>query len=196
MKRRIFLIIIVLVFNYFLFVGINYTNKYLSNHKIVIYLQEHEVEVPEDPVKPIVIDEFAGEKKEVIVSKINKYLTKTELNDIGSAVFNGSVIKDVDPYLIAAIILVNTKCDQECSVIMKSCNNISYFKGSPGCFGGNYKKYNSLDDSIIDLADYISVNYIKNDLKTPYDFYKKLGKNLSWAYKVDKVMKEMKKVKV
>ncbi len=194
MKRRILIIIIVLIFNFFLFKGINYTNKFIAERDLVINLLEHpKEEVPVDTVKPIIIDEYNGEKKDAIVSKINKYLAKTELKDIGNGTFVSAVTNDVNPYMLAAMVLVNTECNNECTVIMKSCNNVSYLRGEPGCFGGSYKKYNSIDDSIADLASYVGTNYVKNNLKTPYDIYKKYGKNIAWAYKVDKVMGLMKK---
>ena len=46
----------------------------------------------------------------------------------------------------------STSCKHECSIIFQECNNVSRIKGEPGCFGGDYKNYSSVNDAITDLV--------------------------------------------
>ena len=106
-----------------------------------------------------------------------------------------AIIKGVNPYLISGIILENSNCKVECSVIFKECNNTSGMRGSPGCFGGAYKSYNKLEDSISDLVNLISKDFYTIEMQAPYKMYKEYGKSSSWALKVSNFMDAIKRTK-
>ena len=148
-------------------------------------------EKKEDPIDT----DFNGESVEVIGKKIDKYCKKTPLEGYGEYIAKTSIRKSVNPYLISGIIIENSNCINECSVIFKECNNISGMKGSPGCFGGAYKQYNSLEDSITDLVNYISHDFYTPEMQSPYKMYKSYGKNSSWAFKVSNYMDIVKRTK-
>jgi hypothetical protein len=152
----------------------------------------------EDPIKKeedIVDTDFNGESVEVIGKKIDKYCKKNPIEGYGEYIAKTSIRKSVNPYLIAGIILESTNCKNECSIIFKECNNASGMKGSPGCFGGAYKEYTKLEDSISDLVNKISHDFYTPEMQSPYKMYKDYGKNTSWAFKVSNFMGVIKKTK-
>lgn len=201
--RKGFIFIILLAFNFLLMYGINQANVIMFNNNFMIYLN------PEDkPVEDLPKEEetekkeeepvdtsFNGESIEVIGKKIDKYCKKTPLEGYGEYIAKISIRKSVNPYLISGIILESTNCINECSVIFKECNNTSGMKGSPGCFGGAYKQYKKLEDSISDLVGLISQDFYTPEMQQPYKMYKQYGKNSSWAFKVSNFMEVIKKTK-
>ena len=105
-----------------------------------------------------------------------------------------SVSKNVNPYLIGAIIIVNTGCNYECNAITTSCNNVGGIHGNGnGCFGGTYRKYDNLEAGIRDLVDYIANNFYSKDLKSPLNIYSGYGKDSAWGYRVYRYMEKLKK---
>ena len=195
MKRRIVVFIFVCLFNLVLVNGIGYVNTFLSENNFLIVLNDkpqdenNNVDVPNEEEEN---HEYNGEDSKKIINKLEKFLKKTELEGYGEYIVSSSLKKDINPYLIAGIIMENTNCKVECSIIVKSCNNVGDLNGSPGCFGGKYKKYDYLEDSIDDLVDYIHDKFIDNDLTTPNAIYKKYGKDATWAYKVNSYMDKIK----
>ena len=200
--RKWFIFAILLLFNLFLIYGINQANILMFNNNFMIYLNEvdEEENIEEDtPVAPPVDEpvdtSYDGESIEVIGGKIDKYYKKTPLEGYGEYIAKTSILKSVNPYLISGIILVNSSCKTECSVIFRECNNVSGKKGDPGCFGGSYKKYNSLNDSISELVNDINKDFYTPEMQAPYKMYKSYGKNSSWAFKVNNYMDAIKRTK-
>ena len=201
--RKGFIFLILLAFNFLLIYGINQANILMFNNNFMIYLNP--VEKEDKPVTPVddkekeeekVVDtKFNGESIEAIGKKFNKYTKKTPLEGYGEFIARTSINKGVNPYLISGIILENSNCKIECSVIFKECNNLTGLKGEPGCFGGTYKKYDKIEDSISDIVNYVSKNYYTKEMQAPYKMYKTYGKNSSWALKVSNFMDAIKRTK-
>ena len=197
--RKWFIFIILILFNVLLLYGINQANVLMFNNDFMIYLnKKDEPEKPqeentkeEDPVDT----SFDGESIEQIGKKFDKYIKKTPLEGYGEHIAKTSITKGVNPYLIGAIILESSRCKTECSVIFRECNNVSGMKGSPGCFGGLYRVYNSINDSISDIVNNISKNFYTKEMQSPYKMYREYGKNSSWAFKVSNYMDAIKRTK-
>ena len=200
--RKGFIFLILVAFNFLLLYGINQANILMFNNDFMIYLNPIEKDKPE-PVKEEdkkeeeapVDTKFNGESIESIGKKIDKYCQKTSLEGYGEYIARTSITKGVNPYLISGIILENSNCKIECSVIFKECNNTSGMKGDPGCFGGAYKSYNKIEESISDLVNYISKEFYTPEMQAPYKMYKAYGKNSSWALKVSNFMDGIKRTK-
>jgi hypothetical protein len=200
--RRWLIFIILLAFNVLLVYGINQANILMFNNNFMIYLNKEDEPVTpkeDDPTKPSEEDpvdtSFNGESIEAIGKKIDKYCEKTSLEGYGEYIAKTSIYKSVNPYLISGIILESTNCKNECSVIYKECNNATGMKGSPGCFGGSYKEYKQVEDSISDIVNKISEKFYTPEMQAPYKMYKDYGKNSSWALKVSNYMEEIKRMK-
>ena len=195
MKRRIFIIVLVALFNFLLIKGVDYTNIFIQDNELMVYFNgkpDKESTLPSEP-KPVVIDEWNGEKKEAIASKLEKYFKDTYLEGYGEKITGSAINRNVDPYLIASIIYVNSKCSIECQPFVRMCNNASGNSGNPSCLGGKYKKYSNIEESFDDLVVYIKDNFISKDISSPYDMYKKYGKDAAWAYSVNKYYGMIKK---
>ena len=198
MKRNIILIILLFVFNISWLYGLSYVNRFISSNNLMIIFGEKDVVVSpsEDDSNDEEIVEYDGESFSSIGKKLEKFLVKTHLEGYGEYIAKYSVNKGVNPYLIGAMIIVNSNCTIQCNAIVTKCNNVGDLTGSTGgCFGGTYKKYNSLEDGISDFVDYVLVNFYANDLKTPTAIYKKYNKNSAWSYKVSRYMERIKKAK-
>ena len=68
-------------------------------------------------------------------------------------------------------------------------------KGEPGCFGGAYKNYSSVNDAITDLVNQISDKFYTPEMQVPYKMYKEYGKSSAWAFKVTNYMDVIKRTK-
>ena len=200
MKRKIIVFILILGFNFILINGISYANRVMFEHNFIINLDNENINENIDNnvsnnENPSVNTEYNGESIESVAKKLEKYFKKTPLEGYGEHMASSSIKKGANPYLIGGIVLANTKCNTDCTIIFKNCNNVGDLRGSPGCFGGSYKKYNSIEESIDDLVDYIYDKFIVNKLTTPTAIYQKYGKDITWAFKVTNYMEKIKKVK-
>lgn len=197
--RKGFIFVILILFNFLLLYGINQVNVLMFKNDFMIYLNKKDepVEPKEnDPKEEEKVDtSFDGESIEVIGKKFDNYVKKTPLEGYGEQIAKASISKGVNPYLIGAIILESSRCKTECSVIFKECNNVSGIKGSPGCFGGAYRVYNSVNDAITDIAKDIGEKFYTKEMQAPYKMYKDYGKNSSWAFKVSNYMDGIKRTK-
>lgn len=199
--RKGLIFIILLAFNFLLVYGINQANILMFNNNFMIYLNpvEETIEPNEDNPEPKeetpVDTSYNGESYENIGKKIDKYCAKTPLEGYGEFIAKTSISKSVNPYLITGIILESSNCKIECSVIFKECNNTSGMKGSPGCFGGTYKEYSKVEDSISDIIGSISKTFYTPEMQAPYKMYKEYGKSSAWALKVSNFMDAIKRIK-
>ena len=197
--RKWFIFVILILFNGLLLYGINQANILMFNNDFMIYLNKKEQEEKpkeENPTEQTEVDtSFDGESIEQIGKKFDKYAKKTPLEGYGEHIAKTSITKGVNPYLIGAIILESSRCKTECSVIFRECNNVSGIKGDPGCFGGSYKVYNSVNDAISDIVNNISKNFYTKEMQAPYKMYKDYGRNSSWAFKVSNYMDAIKRTK-
>ena len=195
--RKVIVFIILLCFNFLFVYGVNNTNEFMFKNNFMIYFKGIPVTVdPEEEGEEEIVDtDYDGESFEQIGKKIDKVFAKSLLEGYGEFVAKTSIAKGVNPYLIGGIIYSESGCSVECSFIFKECNNVAKIKGEPGCFGGTYKKYNNLGDSITDLVNDISKRFYAKELQAPYKMYKEYGKNSTWAFSVSKIMETIKKSK-
>ena len=102
----------------------------------------NEIEVNDEPA--IVYD---GLTLDELTEKLNRTLS-SNLEGYGYLFAEKSVELGLDPYLAVAITMHETGCKWGCSSLLRKCNNVAGIKGSPGCNGGSYKKFDSLEEGI------------------------------------------------
>ena len=98
----------------------------------------------------------------------------------------------LDPYLALAIVLQETGCSHDCSNLVKQCNNIGGLKGNPGCNGGSYMDFSSIDEGIKGYLDIIYKGYYSKGLTTPEEMNPKYAASTTWATKVNWYIKQIK----
>lgn len=126
-----------------------------------------------------------------LTSKLNKSLNST-LSNKGAAFAKYSVKYGVDPYLALAIALHETGCSWGCSTLVKKCNNVGGQKGSPGCGGGSYQYFSSLDAGIEGFISNIYNNYYKYGLNTAEKMNSKYAESTTWATQVNRYIESIK----
>lgn len=89
----------------------------------------------------------------------------------------------VDPYMAVAIVLLETGCDFDCSALVNQCYNVGGMRGTPGigCWGGDYMRFNSLNDGINSFIDNLYYNYVAMGLTTPETINPKYAESTEWA---------------
>ena len=201
MKRKLILIIFVFLFNIIWVNAISVTNKLASHYNIVIKTTN------QNNLNNNVIDDldvildtnlsYNGEDAVFIGKKIDNYL-KEDLAGKGELIAKYSASYEIDPYLIASMIIENTNCDSKCSVLVTKCNNVSkalYNKDNmteAACFGGYYQKFNSVDDSIKYFIRYVKLNFYDQDLKTANAIYKAYNKDVRWVFIINQTIDKIK----
>lgn len=126
-----------------------------------------------------------------LTDKLNRTLNST-LSGKGEIFATRSLELGMDPYLAVAIVMEETGCKWECSYLVKACNNVGGQKGSPGCNGGSYKAYNSLDEGIIGYLDNLYYNYYAYGLTTAELMNPKYAENKKWATNVNAYIEKIK----
>lgn len=121
---------------------------------------------------------------EELEAKLNRSLNST-LSNTGNLFAKYSIKYGVDPYLAVAIALHETGCKWECSTLVKQCNNVGGQKGSPGCGGGTYKSFATLEEGIHGFIYNIYNNYYKHGLNTPELMNSKYAESRTWSKKVN-----------
>lgn len=140
----------------------------------------------EEIVEEIVYD---GMTLSELSTKLNRSL-KNEVSGKGELIATYSLEKNVDPYIVTAIILHETGCNGKCSNLVKSCNNVGGIKGS-GC--GKYKSYDTIDNGIKALINNLYKNYFSKGLKTPEQINTKYAESKTWKNKINDYVNKIKK---
>ena len=125
-----------------------------------------------------------------LVAKLNRSLNST-LAGKGDIFAKYATELGIDPYLAVAIVLHETGCKWECSTLLKQCNNVGGMKGSPGCNGGSYKAFSSLDEGISAFMNNLYKNYYAQGLTTPETIGPKYAASSTWATQVRAYMNEI-----
>ena len=201
MKRKVILIIFVFLFNIIWVNAISVTNKLSSHYNFVIKTNNS------DSNNTTLIEDidimlegnltYQEEDASVIGKKIDNYL-KNELLGSGELIARYSIVNNMDPYLIAAILVEETGCDTNCNVVVKKCNNVykaSYNKNNineTSCFGGSYKKFNTKEDSIKSFIKYMKTNFYDKELTTTSSIYKSYNKDVRWVFIVNEYINKIK----
>lgn len=126
-----------------------------------------------------------------LTDKLNRILNST-LAGKGEIFATHSLELGMDPYLAVAIVLQETGCQWNCSYLVNACNNVGGQKGSPGCDGGSYKSYSTLDEGIIGYLDNLYYNYYAYGLTTAGAMNSKYAESTSWAYNVNSYIEKIK----
>lgn len=143
-------------------------------------VEEPVIEEASAPVDPIV---FEGMTLDELAAKLDRSLTST-LSGTGYLFASRSVELGIDPYLAVSIVLHETGCTWQCSTLVTQCNNVGGMKGSPGCGGGSYKAFATLEEGINSYMDNLYYNYYAYGLTTPELMNQKYAASTSWAPQV------------
>ena len=202
MKRKIILIVLVLLLNVLWINTISFTNSLASHYKFVIHTKEKANLTNAtiiDDIDVMLENNLSYEDVDAVVigNKINTLL-KGELAGYGELISKYSIVNEVNPYLVAAMIVENAECDETCSVLVTKCHNIGktlYNKDSIGetaCFGGYYRNFKTIEDSIKTYIKYIKTNFYEKEKTTPSTIYSSYRKDVRWVFRVNSYMEQMK----
>lgn len=206
MKRKIILIVFVFLFNILWVNAISVTNNLASHYNIVIHTKQKsnlKNTTLIDDIDVMLENNLSYENVDAVTigSKINTSL-KGELAGFGELIAKYSIVNEVNPYLVAGMIVENTECEESCSVLVTKCNNVgklTYNKDSIGevsCFGGNYRSFNTIEDSIKTYIKFIKSNFYEKEMTTPGTIYSAYRKDVRWAFRVNNYMEQMKNAAV
>lgn len=134
---------------------------------------------------------YDGLTKEELVEKLNRNLTST-LAGTGEIFANYALELGIDPYLAIAIVLHETGCTWTCSTLVQACNNVGGMKGSPGCGGGSYAAFATLEEGIASYMNNLYRNYYAFGLTTPETINPKYAADPLWASKVNNYINKIK----
>ena len=160
-------------------------------------LNENKIDVIPEENKKINFNPKTKKGEEIftvdeLALKLNKSL-KSNLKGTGNLFAKYSIEYEVDPYLAVSISLLETGCKWGCSRLVRECNNVGGMKGNPGCFGGNFRKFETLEDGIEAFIKLLSTGYYKKGLTTPELMEKKYaGGSNTWAAKVNNYINQVK----
>ena len=176
-------------------------NKFSANKVEVVKMEK----VPENVKKEDAPQEKVPEEKEIVTEvptiyenlteeqlaeKLNRSLPST-LSGSGYIFANYTARTGMDPYLSVAIVLHETGCKWGCSDLVNTCYNVGGVKGAPGCYGGEYKAYSSLNEGINMFLDNLYYNYYARGLTTPEAINPYYAESTTWASQVGSYMYEV-----
>lgn len=141
------------------------------------------------PSKVIVYD---GLTLEELAAKIDRNLGDGYISGKGMLVASYCIEKGVDPYIATAIMLHETGCRAKCSNLVVYCNNVGGQKGRPGCNGGSYKQFDTLDEGIYGFINNLYKNYYAYGLTTVEQIAPKYAEGNTWAGKINWYVNEIK----
>ena len=148
-------------------------------------LKSAEMEVaPVSIVIPPRVEVYEGMTIEELSDKLNRNLGTDYIAGKGELIARESLARGIDPYLAVAIMLHETGCGSYCSSLARNCNNVAGQKGSPGCNGGSYKSWPTLDEGIIGFLDNLKGNYYDYGLTTVEAIGSKYAEGSEWPSKI------------
>lgn len=137
---------------------------------------------PELPA-PARVEVYDNLTIEELSDKLNRNLNSS-IAGYGNMIATYALQLGVDPYIATAIMLHETGCNWKCSNLVVSCNNVGGQKGSPGCGGGSYKSYPTLEDGIIGFLNNLYNNYYAKGLNTVEAIGPKYAQSNTWIPKI------------
>ncbi len=177
--------LIILVLSVSIIIYKNNNNKERILYSNYIKNNIYEVSNFKTRYEKIVFEEYTLSE---ISNKIDNVFNST-ISGYGRYVAEISLNYDVDPFIAAGIILVETGCKWNCSYLAKNCNNIGGMKGT-GC--GSYSKFDSLDAGIEVFIKNLAYNYYRVGLNTLELINKKYAENPNWHKDVNYYIKLIK----
>lgn len=181
----------------YLFTSNQILTKFSTNKVEVVNLdkevkenKEHKNKVQEEKEVielPVI---YEGLTEEQLAEKLNRSLNST-LSGTGSIFARYTANTGLDPYLSVAIVLHETGCKWNCSDLVNSCYNVGGVKGAPGCYGGSYKAYSSLEEGINAYLDNLYYNYYARGLTIPETINPYYAESTTWAQSVNNYIYEI-----
>jgi len=155
----------------------------VENNDDVLVLNTEEI--IEEPKKV-----FDGLTMEELSSKLERNLN-SDISGYGEVFATKSIELGLDPYLAVSIMLHETGCKWNCSSLMRKCNNVGGMKGNPGCNGGPYKSFNTLDEGIDAFLNNLYNNYYAKGYTTPEQIGARYAADPAWPSKINKYINEI-----
>lgn len=137
-------------------------------------------QAPQSVYIPPRVEVYEQMTLEELGEKLNHSLGTTTLSNKGSLIASKCIELGVDPYIATAIMLHETGCPNNCSNLLRSCNNVGGQKGSPRCGAGSYKYYATLDDGIVGHIENLSRNYFAQGRNTIEAIAPKYAESMEW----------------
>lgn len=173
------------------YVSIAMSNSIFTNTKVnsrvdnsLLTAVEMEV-TPASIYIPPRVEVYDGLTLEELGEKLNRHLGDDCVAGKGPLIAQLCLETGVDPYIAVAIILHETGCGTKCSNLARYCNNVGGQKGSPGCNGGSFKKFDTLDDGIKGFINNLSKNYFSQGRTTVETIAPKYCEGNTWAGKIN-----------
>ena len=139
---------------------------------------------PASVIVPPRIEVYEGMTIDELAAKLNRNLGNGYIAGKGYLIASQCIEKGVDPYIAVAIMLHETGCKYNCSSLVRTCNNVGGQKGAPGCNGGAYKAYATLDEGIIGFINNLYKNYYSKGLNTIEQIAPKYAASKAWPGKI------------
>lgn len=148
-----------------------------------------EPNIEEKVVEPEIV--FDGLTLDELSDKLDRNLN-SDISGYGRVFATKSIELGLDPYLAVAIMLHETGCKWNCSYLMRECNNVGGMKGNPGCGGGSYKHFDTLDEGINTYLTYLYNNYYAKGYTTPEQIGPRYAASKTWSSKINYYINEIK----
>lgn len=173
------------------YVSIAMSNSVFTNTKVNSRVDNSSLTAVEMEVTPSSIyipprvEVYDGLTLEELGEKLNRHLGDDYIAGKGPLIAQLCLETGVDPYIAVAIILHETGCGTKCSNLARYCNNVGGQKGSPGCNGGSFKRFDTLDDGIKGFINNLSKNYFSQGRTTVETIAPKYCEGNTWAGKIN-----------
>lgn len=159
----------------------------VQNEQLLADNLAKDVEQKNENTPKIVYD---GLTLDELAEKLNRSLNSS-LSGYGYQFASKSLELGLDPYLAVAIVLHETGCSWSCSELVNQCYNVGGQKGAPGCWGGEYQAFNSMEEGINAFLENLYYNYVAQGLTTPETINTTYAASTTWAdkiyYYIDKI---------
>ena len=146
---------------------------------------------PASVIVPPRIEVYEGMTLEELAIKLDRNLGTDIVAGKGALIASECVNKGVDPYVAVAILLHETGCKHSCSRLARTCNNFGGQKGAPGCNGGAYKAYNSIDEGLVGFIDNLYRNYYTRGLNTVESIGPRYAESNTWVSKINSYVSQI-----
>ena len=167
------------------------TANYMKVEDIIDEEKEEQVLVEEEKQESESIEEdlvYDGKTINQLAEQLNKSLN-SDMSGKGYLIATKSLEYGVDPYMATAIILQETGCKWNCSVLVKNCNNVGGQKGT-GC--GSYSYFETLDVGIEAFISNLYNNYVSQGLTTVEAINPKYAESTEWSAYVNNYIESIK----
>ena len=165
--------------------------KIEDNDSTVPQIQEVTVEevsmeqAPQAEYIPPRVEVYEGMTMEELANKLDRNLGTDILAGKGMLIANKCIELGVDPYVAVAIMLHETGCKSSCSTLARRYNNVGGQKGAPGCNGGAYKAYTTIDDGIVGHIENLYNRYYSRGYNTVELIGPRYAQSNTWVSKIN-----------